>query len=416
MAHPFADLLRDRRIGALWGGLAFSAFGNELGRIAMVWLAIGLVGADAGFLPMAQNAVVLAVSLGAGLISHRLNPRLTMIGVDLASAVIAVTPVIVALAWGLTFWSLVASAMCLAALSALFQPALYSSVPHIAGSPARTQGVNALFDATTRMSRLLGPFAAGPLSAVLPVIHFLTVNALSFLASGLAILSLGRSIDPPPQAPDSMTAGRRLLRGLRIIADRPETRTMLVANSLVLAAWMIGVSLGLPFLVAEYDVTGFGLKGLGAVVALVAAYGAGDFLANLFVAGHRPRRLGRFMYGGYFLVGAGLALVPLPLWLLPDVVRLPAMMIAAFASGLGGPMFFIPMMTHLQTNLAGQDLVSVIRLRLAVIAGAMMIGSGLAPVLYTHLGAGLSVLAAGLCIAAAAVWGLWRHEGSISAA
>ncbi len=408
MTHPFADLLRDRRIGALWGGLAFSAFGNELGRIAMVWLAIGIVGADAGFLPMAQNAVVLAVSLGAGLISHRLSPRVTMIAVDFASAVVAVAPVGIALVWGLTFWSLVASAMCLAALSALFQPALYSSVPQIAGTAARMQGVNALFDATTRMSRLLGPFAAGPLSAVLPVIHFLTVNALSFLASGLAILSLGRRIDPAPQPPDTMSAGRRLLRGVSITAERPETRTMLIANALVLAAWMVGVSLGLPFLVAEYDVTGFGLTGLGAVAALVAAYGAGDFLSNLFVAGHRPRRLGPFMYGGYFLLGVGLALVPLPLWLLPEAARLPAMMVAAFASGLGGPLFFIPMMTYLQTSLAGQDLVSVIRLRLAVIAGAMMIGSGLAPLLFARLGAGPSVLAAGLFIAAAAVWGLLR--------
>ena len=406
MAHPFADLLRDRRIGALWGGLAFSAFGNELGRIAMVWLAIGVVGADAGFLPMAQNAVVLIVSLGAGLISHRLSPRLTMIGVDMASAVIAVAPVVVALIWGVTFWSLVASAMCLAALSALFQPALYSSVPHIAGTPERMQGVNALFDATTRMSRLLGPFAAGPLSAVVPVIHFLTVNALSFIASGLAILSLGRTIDPPPQPQDTMSAGQRLIRGIRIVSAQPVARTMLIANALVLAAWMVGVSLGLPFLVAEYGVSGLGLHGLGAVAALVAAYGAGDFLSNLFVAGHRPRRLGPFMYGGYFLLGAGLALVPLPLWLLPEAMRLPTMMIAAFASGLGGPLFFIPMMTYLQTNLAGQDLVSVIRLRLAVIAGAMMIGSGLAPMLYTHLGAGPAVVAAGMFIAAAAIWGL----------
>jgi len=415
MAHPFADLLRDRRIGALWIGLGFSAFGNELGRIAMVWLAIGLVGPDAGFLPMAQNAVVLAVSLGAGLISHRLQPRATMIGADIASAVIAVAPVIIALVWGLTFWSLVASAMCLAALSALFQPALYSTVPHVAGSPARIQGVNALFDATNRMARLVGPFAAGPLAAILPVVHFLTVNALTFAASAAAIAAIGRKIDPPPMAPDTMSAGQRLMRGMRIVADRPATRAMLVANAIVLAAWMIGVALGLPFLVAAYEITGFGLSGLGAVAALVAAYGAGDFLSNLFVAGHRPRRLGRFMFGGYFLLGAALAVVPLPLWLLPDGFRLPAMMAAAFVSGLGGPMFFIPMMTFLQTNLAGQDLVSVIRLRLAVIAGAMMIGSGLAPLLYAHVGSGLSVVAAGIVIAATAGWGLWRH-GEISAA
>lgn len=84
------------------------------------------------------------------------------------------------------------------------------------------------------------------------------------------------------------------------------------------------------------------------------------------------------------------------------------MMAVAFASGLGGPMFFIPMMTFLQTRLDGADLVSVIRLRLALTAAAMMVGAGLASWLFDRFGAPGTVVIAGLAIAGVGVWGNLR--------
>ena len=113
--HPFIELLRERRTACLWAGLAFSGFGSELNRMAVLWLAIEVAGSSASLLPLAQHAVVLVVSLGAGLFAHRLSPRATMIGTDLVSALVAVLPVVLAGIYGLTLWSLVASAMALAA-------------------------------------------------------------------------------------------------------------------------------------------------------------------------------------------------------------------------------------------------------------------------------------------------------------
>ncbi|OAK62039.1 hypothetical protein A3K87_19310 [Variovorax paradoxus] len=412
--HPFIELLSERRTACLWAGLAFSGFGSELNRMAVLWLAIEVAGSSASLLPLAQHAVVLVVSLGAGLFAHRLSPRATMIGTDLVSALVAVLPVVLAGIYGLTLWSLVASAMALAALSALFQPALLSSIPHVAGTKERVQGVNALLDATTRLSRLTGPFAAGLLAAVLPVLHFLTVNAVSFLASAWAVAAMGKlgKLGERPAAPaPPVPVSRRLMQGATLMVRHKDIRLLLLANTAVLAAWTIGVSLGLPFLVAQTGLSGLGLSGLGAVAALVAAYGAGDFLSNFWVAAHRPARLGRFMFNGYVVLGGALALVPLPFWLLPQAAWLPSMMAAAFVSGLGGPMFFIPMMTFLQTRLEGAELTSIIRLRLALTAAAMMAGAGLGSLLFGGLGAAVTVVMAGGLIALVGAWGsLWHPD------
>jgi hypothetical protein len=51
------------------------------------------------------------------------------------------------------------------------------------------------------------------------------------------------------------------------------------------------------------------------------------------------------MFTGYLVLGSAPALVPVPLWVLPEEVQLPVIMLAAFVSGLGGPTFLIPMMT-----------------------------------------------------------------------
>lgn len=375
----------------------------------MVWLAIEIVGPDASLLFAASNAVILAVSLTGGLFADRFAPRGMMIACNLLAAVFAVVPVVVAALYGLSFASLLASIVGLAACGGLFQPALLSSVPRLAGSTERIQGTNALLDAASRLSRLAGPFLAGLLSLVLAPLCFLVANALSYLVSAAAVASLGRAIDARGPPPPSLPILKRLTRGYDAASRQPAARLILAANTAVLAAWTVALSLGLPLLVATSGVTGLGLTGLGAVAALMAAYGAGDFLSNVLVAGARPRRRGRFMFTGYVILGGALALVPLPLLFLPAPLQLPTMMVAGFAAGMGGPMFFIPMMTFLQTRIDGPDLASIIRLRLALIAASMMVGAALAPLLFREIGVIATVVVAGGAIAAIGLWGALRH-------
>jgi DHA3 family macrolide efflux protein-like MFS transporter len=380
----------------------------------MVWLAIQIAGANASWVATAQFAIALVVSLGASAFADRIAPRSLMIATDLLAALVALVPLVFANTIGLSLEVLIGTSMALAALGALFQPALLSSVPLIAQTRERIQGTNALLDATARLSRLLGPFLAGPLSAFVPMLHFLTINAASFLVSACGIAFVGKSIGTPAHTKDTASIGERLARGFMVAQKEPEVRIVLAANTIVLAAWFIAVGLGLPFLAAGTEVASLPLTGIGALAALAGAYGAGDFIANLLVAGARPRRVGRFMFTGYLILGTGLALIPILLWILPPFLALPAMLLACFAAGLGGPMFFIPMMTLFQTGLNRPDLSSLIRFRAALSAAAMMLGSAVSPFLFGGLGAAPTILASGTLIALVGAWGssYWPDLGT----
>ena len=380
----------------------------------MIWLAIQMAGANASWVATAQFAIALIVSLGASAFADRIAPRSLMIATDLLAALVALVPLVFASTIGLSLEVLIGTSMALAALGALFQPALLSSVPLIAQTRERIQGANALLDATARLSRLLGPFLAGPLSAFVPMLHFLTINAASFLVSACGIALVGKSIGTPARTKDTASIGERLARGFMVAQKEPEVRIVLAANTIVLAGWFIAVGLGLPFLAASAEVANLPLTGIGALAALAGAYGAGDFIANLLVAGARPKRVGRFMFTGYLILGTGLALVPILLWLLPPFLALPAMLLACFAAGLGGPMFFIPMMTLFQTGLSRPDLSGLIRFRAALSAAAMMLGSAVSSLFFDSLGAAPTILLAGALIALIGAWGssFWPDLGA----
>ena len=77
--------------------------------------------------------------------------------------------------------------MGLAALRMVFTPALQSTMPVLVRDRDALQAINGLFDATYRLARLIGPMLAAVLNSLLPVIHFLSVTALGFVLSGLAV-------------------------------------------------------------------------------------------------------------------------------------------------------------------------------------------------------------------------------------
>ena len=101
-------------------------------------------------------------------------------------------PVFVSRAAGAYIWDvsialLIVSVMGIAALRMVFTPALQSTVPVLVPDRDAMQAINGLFDATWRLARLIGPALAAVLNAFLPVIHFLSVTAVGFILSGMAI-------------------------------------------------------------------------------------------------------------------------------------------------------------------------------------------------------------------------------------
>src|SRR5204863_6842708 len=81
--HPYIGLLKDRGVRTLWAGQALSDAGSELYRLGAIWLAVGMAGADAAWLPIAQSAAALAFALGAGAVIDGVSSRRLMIWADL---------------------------------------------------------------------------------------------------------------------------------------------------------------------------------------------------------------------------------------------------------------------------------------------------------------------------------------------
>jgi hypothetical protein len=126
-------------------------------------------------------------------------------------------------------------------------------------------------------------------------------------------------------------------------------------------------------MVKEHDPTLFGFHGLASLGLIVGACGVGDVVGNLVAGSVRFRRPLSTMFLGYVAMGGGFALIALAAWGLENPYKLPAMMLAGAVAGLGGPFYFIPMITRMQTVYRGAEIARVFRLRLAVMAGAMLL-------------------------------------------
>src|SRR3954469_10308999 len=96
-----------RPIALLWGGQVLSALGDEIYRIALIWLAIDLVGSRAGYVGAVQSASLLIFGLLGGAWADRWDHRRAMIGVDTLRCIAVLIPPVVALVAPLSLWVLI---------------------------------------------------------------------------------------------------------------------------------------------------------------------------------------------------------------------------------------------------------------------------------------------------------------------
>lgn len=404
--HPFIVIARDRVIRTLWLGLSAQALGEEIFRMAVIWLAIGLVGAAASTLTAAQCLAVLVVSVASGAFVDGWRPARVLLGTNVMRALLAVVPVAVFTWYGPSFLTLLIVGVALSSLRSLFEPMLSSCVPVVAGGTERMQAVNALFDATQRVARLLGPLVAGVLLFALKPEELMLVTAAGFVISALAIAQVGGALESAPGVKAAAGLTDRLMQGLTVARRDRVVGRVLVANGVILAGWMITLTLGIAMLAAERAPFGLEANPVLAVSFVLGSFGLGDVVANWFVAAKRPADRWHTMFAGYVLLGGGIAGIALSHAFIAGPLQLPCMMLCAAAAGAGSPMFFVNMITLFQLRLGGADLTSVLRLRYALLGGAMTVGALIGGAAYAAIGAGTTVFLAGAAMALTGVWGL----------
>jgi DHA3 family macrolide efflux protein-like MFS transporter len=405
---PVLRPLKDPGIAIVWSGLAASTIGEDLFRVAVVWIAADEIGNAAGYVNAAQYGAMLVIGLIGASAFDRWRADKAMIGAKYLSAVLALLPVAGYYVWGISISLLVLAVMGLAGLRMVFTPALQSAVPVLVPDRSMMQAINGLFDATWRLARLIGPMLAAALNTVLPVIHFLSVTAVGFVLSGLAVWAVrDRLVDPanPPRPSRGGVHGiwDALVDGARLMKREPTTGALLLINATANGPWSVALQLCIALMVKEHDPTLFGFHGLASLGLIIGACGLGDVAGNLVAGSVRFRRPLSTMFVGYVAMGGGFALIALAAWGFDNPWKLPAMMLAGTIAGFGGPFFFIPMITRMQTVYRGAEIARVFRLRLVWMAAAMLLFNTAATPFFDWIGPthtefwlGLMLLAMGI--------------------
>jgi MFS transporter, DHA3 family, macrolide efflux protein len=395
--------LRERSIALLWGGQALSAIGDEIYRVALIWLAVGLIGEDAGYLAAAQAAALLILSLAGGHWADDWDHRRAMIGVDGLRAVIVLAPVAAFYLGHVTLPVLLVVAVALSALGAFFDPALQATLPDVSPDLETLEAATGLMGTTVRLARAVGPAIVGLLGPLLPTIHFFTLDSASFAVSAYSISRLRPSARPSgvPRRPRGPFL-ENLLSGFRAIGASPMMSDLMKVRAAVAALWGMSFGLGLALLVrrlAPGDMRAFGWT--------VALYGAGNVAGALFVGNIRRRRPAFILYGGYVCMGLGFAAMGAA----RNLGWLGAFSVCA---GFGGPVNDVPFFDLVQRSFPLADLPRIFRVRMAVETGASLLLLSFSPALFRAFSPRTILTACGLVIAALGAAGLAVHGEPVS--
>jgi MFS transporter, DHA3 family, macrolide efflux protein len=397
--------LRHPPLARLWIGQALSSVGDEIYRVGLTWLAVGLIGADTGYLTAGQFAALMLLSFVGGKWADDWEPIPTMIAVDLARAAVVLIPVIYSFFAPVPLSLFVVVALVIAALSAFFDPALQAALPRFSPSVPVLRAATGLMSTTIRMARMIGPGLIGVLSGILPPIHFFTVNACSYLLSAAFVRSIRKDELPCEDAPrlnrKKITLKEAVFSGFQIAQTKPGMSFIIFSKALAGGLWHLGFTLGFALLVQELapnDVRSFGL--------LVAAYGAGNLAAALYVGNRERRQPVNTMYAGYIWLGIGFAMTAI----IPDLKWMIAL--AAF-SAMGGPMSEINFSDIIQIHFQSRDIVRIYRLRMALETGCALLLLMASPIFFKMFGPRLVIASTGVATVVTGLVGMFLEQWAV---
>ncbi|RYZ66554.1 MAG: MFS transporter [Proteobacteria bacterium] len=288
--------LRNPQIFRLWVGQAFSSIGDEIYRVGLTWFAVTLMGPNVGYLTAGQTASLMLLSFVGGKWADHWHPLKTMVGIDLLRAVIVLVPVVYSFYRPPTLEVLWVVALTLAGLGAFFDPAAQTMIPTLAKTKAMIQSTTGLMSTTIRMARMIGPAIVGLMSAFIPMIHFFTLDALTFVMSAVSVFAL-RAVVPNEMRESQMKRASfadAISSGFRLVRSSPGMAYIMYGKGLVAGWWNLALMIGFPFLI--HDMTGGSARSFGLVMA---SYGIGNFIGSLYF-GNRERKNSYFMlFWGY---------------------------------------------------------------------------------------------------------------------
>ena len=323
------DLFRSRSVVALLGAEVISTTGAQMTWIALPWFVLVTTGSATkmSFVVAAELIGVAASGFPGGRLLGRLGARRTMLLCDGARAPLMLVIPILHWTTGVSFAVLLIVAFLLGALAAPYFASQKVIVPELLGEDEkRVSEANALFQAATRTTLLLGPPLGGVLIGVMGATSVLVIDASTYIVSFVLV-----ALFVPQRPPIKQEKEDRSIRvGIRFIARDRLLRVWWPSFAVGDAAWN-AFFVTVPVLVLarfghEPQIAGwlFAAFGIGAVLGNVVFF---RFLANRFE--------------GLALIATCAMGQALPLWLLwlpvPPAALAAALLVSGIANGLVNP-------------------------------------------------------------------------------
>jgi Transmembrane secretion effector len=283
--------LRCRDFRRLWAGQTVSLVGDGVFLIALAWAAYATWNAPAALavIGIAMTVPTIALLLVGGTVSDRVDRRLVMVGSDVVRAIVVGGMTALSLAHALSFPVLAALTAVYGGATAFFTPAFESSVPCIVPEQELAQA-NSL-DQFVRPAalRLVGPALGGWLVSALGADVAFGLDAATFVASAVAIASLG-PIRSGGATPASTRAA--IVDGLQFVRCHAWLWGTLLSAAIAYLAFLGPTEALLPYIVKNQLHASAGALGFVFAAGGVGAVGAAVVMAQV----GQPKRDITFMY------------------------------------------------------------------------------------------------------------------------
>jgi predicted MFS family arabinose efflux permease len=203
----------------LWTGQTVSRLGSVVTRTAVPLVALLVLGAgptEMALLVVSVSLAVLLVGLVAGAWVDRLRRRPLLIGTDVIRALILFSIPVAHVAGALTMAQLYVVMFAEACLASVFDAAYPAYVPSLVGTE-RVVDANSKLATSSSIAEIGGPGLAGAMVQFVSAPFAILVDAVSFVASAIALLLIH---SPEPTRPPRTTATPihlEILEGLQLV-------------------------------------------------------------------------------------------------------------------------------------------------------------------------------------------------------
>jgi MFS family permease len=374
------SLWHDRNFLTLWSGQTLSEFGAQISMLGIPVLAVVLLDATAfqvGVLDAAGLVAFLIIGLPAGVWVDRMRKRHVMIWADAVRAVAIGTIPVMWMLGALHIWQLYAVAFVIGIATVFFDVSYQSVIPSLVRT-GQIAEANGKLQATQQVAQLAGPAIGGGLISLVTAPFAMTVTAVTYVISFIALL-LTRDHEVPRPAHEHEPMLREIGEGLRWVFGNRYLRRIVGTTGTSNFFNIVSMTMLPIFLLRELGMS-------AAAMGLIFSLGAVGGVVGAIATPHIVRWVGEARAIPLSAIAFSVVAVFLPLAAMTPLIAFPLLVAQGFVAGFTVLVYNITQVTFRQRitppRLLGRMNASV----RFVVWGVMPIGSLLSGALGTWLG------------------------------